>query len=137
MSFTEQDLQSFGSKSLGPLTMTQADLDAIRARAEEAAPEPWEWKQCYQLHDGWENTIHWAITDPASEAEGRVTNHLLVLWHHWPDSLGTPVPDDPDLQFIARARADIPALLAEIEALRRACYHYATQMGRWAAREKK
>jgi len=42
----------------------------------------------------------------------------------------------PWAALFASARTDIPALLTEIEALRRACYHYATQMGRWTARER-
>jgi hypothetical protein len=49
----------------------------------------YRWEQCYELHDG----VYWAIVDDDSAAEGRITDHLLVVNHEWADSLGRPFPD--------------------------------------------
>jgi hypothetical protein len=79
------------------------DLDAIQARAEAATPGPW------RLTDGgWGEFVQ--------DSEGR---ELWALRH---------TPEVADAEFIAHARADVPALVAELHAARKiiaeARYHW-------------
>lgn len=69
--------------------MTELDLDAIKARADAASAGPW-----------------------TAERDGLV----------WAPRLGDPVSGSTemeDAEFIAAARADVPALVAEVERLQR------------------
>jgi hypothetical protein len=125
MPFSQEDLiRGFGDKLFGLLTMTQADLEAIQARVEAATPGPWEGRPRL-LHNGREisceivGNIHPGWATPVCQLSPG------FAWY------------ENDKDFLTSARTDIPALLAEIEALRRACYHYATQMGRWGEKGKK
>lgn len=77
--------------------MTDEELKAIRARAEAASPGPWE-----DRLDGW--TV-------------RDANGGKVAATYRAD--GTAEQQVNDQQFIAAARADVPALLAHADALRR------------------
>ena len=75
--------------------MTTPDLDAIRARAEAATEGPWE----------------------AEALEGNIvtpTQGTIVEVYSWTDA---------DAEFIAHAREDVPALLAEVEQLRAELAH--------------
>lgn len=80
------------------------DLDAIRARAEAATPGPWT------MRDGWGPT-----TDGLMHFT-RIANgdHDSVLSADGPDIAGSRA----NAEFIAHARHDIPALLAEVDRLR-------------------
>ena len=72
------------------------DLGAFRARAEAATEGRWTWAS-HTTADGDE----WAVFDP--------TDHALASNRDgWA----------PDAEFIAHARADIPALIGEVERLR-------------------
>lgn len=76
------------------------DLDAIRARAEAATAGPWV--------AGRENVneLHWTLPANTLDRNGRrsyVAESESLL---------------PDWEFIARARTDVPALIAEVERLR-------------------
>lgn len=72
---------------------SELDLEAIRSRAAAATPGPWEATRTYPflvLQSGGESAISVNLaTDP-----------------------------EPDAAFIAHAREDIPALVAEVERLR-------------------
>ncbi len=75
-----------------PTRLTDADLDNIRARCAEATPDPWEPTRsvtCGHLRAG-----HNWQRDP------------FVEW------------TTADVAFIGAARADVPALLAEVDRLR-------------------
>ena len=39
----------------------------------------YRWEQSYELDD-----IHWALCDTESDKGNRVTDHHMVLYHHWP-----------------------------------------------------
>lgn len=125
MPFSEDDLKAFGDKLMNPLTLTQADLDAIRARAEVATPGPWEARSKGHFTVGREIGC-----EIAGNINSGTSTPVCQLWPGFKWYEG-------DKEFIANSRSDIPALLLEIEALRRACYHYATQVGRWAERGKR
>lgn len=76
------------------------DLDAIRARTEAATPGPWA--------AGRENVneLHWTLPANTLDRNGRrsyVAESESLL---------------PDWEFIAHARTDVPALLAEVDRLR-------------------
>jgi hypothetical protein len=73
------------------------DLDAIKARAEVATPGPWE-------EDGSE------IYVVGSRAWVAESCHLAEY--------GVTAHGDLDAEFIAHARTDVPALVAEVERLR-------------------
>lgn len=76
--------------------MTPDELAAIKARANAATEGPWTWAS-HTTADGDE----WAVFDPADHA-------LASNRDGWA----------PDAEFIAHARSDVPALLAEVEQLK-------------------
>jgi hypothetical protein len=79
----------------------QVDLDVIRARADAATEGPWE-------HAG---GIH---GDPIVAEVGRKMFGLIIGM----GNTGRPDYGRADAEFIAHARADVPALVAEVERLR-------------------
>ena len=80
--------------------MTREQLDAIRARVEAATPGPWEAGTAFCCPDmGWIDGPKRMVC-PVHESAKRT--HTL---------------DANDAEFIASAREDVPALLAEVERL--------------------
>lgn len=91
------------------------ELDAIRARAEAASPGPW--RPCAHLRP-----------EPVECTCG----YRGGIWRGDGEAVGSDPAEDPsvglpstskaqqhaDAQFIVHARADVPALLAEVERLR-------------------
>ena len=71
------------------------DLEAIKARAEAATPEPWVWEIFSSAYGG-----EWVVFDLTD----RVVASCSGGW-------------GPDARFIGSAREDVPALVAEIERL--------------------
>lgn len=89
--------------------MTDIDLDAIKARAEAATPGPWVRE--------WAFSTHFVVPEAAERvADGNVAR----LKAH----------QRADAEFIAHAREDVPALLAEVERLRRELAAEQTRRGR-------
>lgn len=86
--------------------MTPERLAEIRARAEAATEGPWTWASRMTV-----DTDAWAVFDPQDRP--LASNH-----DGW----------SPDAIFIAHARTDIPALLAEVERLREG---HAWLMNQW------
>jgi len=79
------------------------DLDAIKKRAEEATEGPWTWEpNPYTLYAGRSGMAH----------------GLNLLGRLDPDRMGAV-----NLDFIAHARTDVPALCDEVERLRAALCH--------------
>lgn len=80
--------------------MTREQLDAIRARMEAATPGPWEaWTAVCCPDCGWVDGPKRTV---CPVYEGTKRTHTL---------------DANDAEFIASAREDVPALLAEVERL--------------------
>ncbi len=96
---------------------TLVDREAIRARADAATPGPWT--AVRRNNDGRDQ---WSIAptdDPYHEADREACAALGTCWiAHTPNGKGRRPPHPANAQFIAHARADIPALLAEVERLR-------------------
>lgn len=85
------------------------DLDAIQARADAATPGPWtveEGAGAEGLRDGW-----W-------EYERRACNVETDLEFVTTDGDGMGASSRADAEFIAHARTDVPALIAEVRRLR-------------------
>lgn len=80
------------------------DLDAIKARVDAATPGPW-W--------AWDRGVGWhiAIGEPTEGTWGGPARLL-------PASERTDIGREADAEFIAAARQDVPALIAEVERLR-------------------
>ena len=76
--------------------MTDAELDAIRARADAATPGPWQ-----KIQPGGPNGPFWGICNP----KGNIIALRLSQ-------------STQDADFISAAREDVPALVAEIDRLR-------------------
>ena len=83
------------------------NLTPIRERCEKATPGPWVWRSNYlEVEGSWEDpTREWTRIADDGSAGGEYNEAI--------DTHG------PDADFIAHARTDIPALLAEVERLRR------------------
>jgi len=82
--------------------ITDAELDAIRARTKAATPGPWTYSMSGDL---------------GTKAELR-----LIVRRHLAEPLGTMepnwIPGNADMSFIKNAREAVPALLDEVERLR-------------------
>lgn len=98
--------------------MTPEALDHLRTLLTAAAlPEgPFTWEQVYGMGDG---SDHWALCDPASTAEGCVTDIYLVLlasWPTWsddaPETWNQPVSSYPRLALVAALLTHAQELLA-------------------------
>lgn len=93
--------------------MRESELAAIEARAQAAAPGPWAWARDYGMSDG----RHWCLEQPGNREY--TASWALVLMSTQPTGIDEqPFDQHPDLQFVAHARADIPALVAEVRRLR-------------------
>lgn len=90
------------------VSLTNEQLEAIRKRVEAATPGPWNWRKL----DGepFETEMP-SLVSP----EGDVMDFGYCATFY--PVQGTP-PEDADAEFIAHAREDVPALLAEIEHLK-------------------
>ena len=89
--------------------MNDAELAAIEARAAAATPGPW-----VRIRDHrWASDIY-VHADARHDVAGRPV--ARVNEHYTPDV---------DAEFIAHARQDVPALLAEVRRLRGAIEDYA------------
>lgn len=89
--------------------MTDEQLSEIKARCDAATPEPW-------AYDG----MHDEITTPNRDGDyWLIFSECRTAPNDAPmDNFGHQF--SPDFDFIAHARADVPALLAEIARLREA-----------------
>lgn len=89
------------------------DLPAIRARAEAATPGPW-----YALPDPAPSRVDHGYRLVATTTRAAADNVYGLR-----DAMGYPgltkLDSDSDADFIAHAREDVPALLAEVERLSR------------------
>ena len=90
--------------------MSELDLDAVEARAGRASPAPWHYGTVGSVAGG---TLYDATREiatltyeQADDHDGRIVRHLLS--------------DEADRngKFIAHARDDVPALVAEVRRLR-------------------
>lgn len=86
------------------------DLAAIQRRAEAATPGPWEtWMAIVPPH---EHGVRTMAPEPDVGPLGRV----LAYWRGW-----DPAPQDrADVEFVAHARQDVPALLGLVQEMARA-----------------
>jgi hypothetical protein len=82
--------------------MTNEELQAIKERCEKATPGPWS----ISILDG----VSYSMTDDA----GRSFTQHWKAYYMSPDNYKLVALD---AEFIAHAREDVPALLAEIERL--------------------
>ena len=106
--------------------MTDEELDAIKARVEKATEGPWCWENCGEkgndlivgiaLHVGSDEPCRGQVP-PDSYDEHR---HEYVDAVARKSALLSEMATSFDAAFIAHARADIPALIAEVERLREA-----------------
>ena len=86
--------------------MTREQLDAIRARVDAATPGPWYADSCLDVY-----------TEQVREIDPDIGIELYktVYSHHTAGPEGTQPWHDT--HFMAHAREDVPALLAEVERL--------------------
>ena len=89
------------------MTMLDAELDAIEARYQAASPSPW--KAYVEGRDHWSGDDFIRVSDLDEQPDMYVSRA----------EAGSIRPaSTADLDFIAGARQDIPALLAEVRRLR-------------------
>ena len=91
--------------------LTDEDLAAIRARVEAATPGPWVHQittACYSVIQGGDRrSDHVHLAMMGTDGDGSPYNEPET----YPNG-------DNDAEFIAHAREDVPALVAEVERLR-------------------
>ena len=92
--------------------MTNEQLAAIKARCEKATPGPWEVRSIEpEEFDAVSDDTFYIMADKWEVAS--ITTYERVIEPDWQRD-----DDEADADFIAHAREDIPALLAEVERLR-------------------
>jgi len=93
--------------------ITFAELDAIAERSERATPGPWR--------SGSGGVLFARCCDPMDNPVGMYASpYGIAVGPCWKPA-GGYLPDDevaPTADFIASARADVPALVAEVRQLR-------------------
>lgn len=98
--------------------MTDEELTAIRERAQRATPGPWE-SQGFDSYPGDEGSA--VVGTPGTKGSGLVAYALRPKDRHEDGESGADWYDadqcDDDANFIAHARTDVPALVAEVERL--------------------
>lgn len=92
--------------------LSDAELAEITRRASFARKGPWHWEKCYEMEDG---RIHWAICNPDHAVKRQVVSFRLVSLDCTADQ--QTVDYDAEMQFVAKARNDIPRLLSHIASL--------------------
>lgn len=94
----------------------ELDLDAIEARASAATPGEWEWRGFDLARDG--RSERSALVAPrASGGQDYVIEGRVQSWNEGEPAMAVR---DADAEFIAAARYDVPALVAEVRRLREA-----------------
>lgn len=96
--------------------MTEDELKAIEARANAARPGPWKKLAA--------ETDTWLFVDGPV---GNITSR--EYWHCEKEKQPTRAQDESDFDFIAHAREDIPALIAEVRRLRGIINHRGCTLG--------
>lgn len=113
-------------------TDSDLDLDVIRARADAATPGPWRRHDTHLPHGGYTATV--------LSGEGNATDLIawLPTWSEEPWDTRRNCWNDAE--FVAAARTDVPALLAEVERLQEAVVavdairHAIADPGAWVRR---
>jgi hypothetical protein len=97
--------------------MTDEKLQAIKARAEAATPGPWETREDSDFYQGgrYIGTGPYHYTT-GSEKPGRPSTHPEDCY--FKTDVCRVQSGEADETFIAHARTDVPALLAEVERLK-------------------
>ena len=83
------------------------DLEAIKARAAAATEGPWEWDDP-TISQHWSRPAPWAT----------VVDDEVRCGGYCYGGSSDPIKSAADGEFIAHAREDVPALVAEVERLR-------------------
>lgn len=101
-----------GNRTSGPENGA-VDVAAIRARVEAATPGPWTWEPVGEMDNGWCLGVVWDADDQP------LTGRILPGSGEVIDSVCENVGASHfhDAEFIAYARTDVPALLAELDRL--------------------
>lgn len=104
--------------------LTDGQLAAIQARCQAVPPGPWTWEDWTQDDGPNRNTLQY-VRPFADDFERRLWGQRfggkpVAIIH----SEGSDCPDEVR-EFLAHAREDVPALLAEVDRLRAvvACQH--------------
>lgn len=104
--------------------MKRVDLEAIKAREKAASPGPWNVVgECLPLGKGWQDGGEGSsIESPIIEYENPTPPHCyeVIIQGGADDEQGGAVGilKQENSEFIAHSRQDIPALIAEVEAMR-------------------
>jgi hypothetical protein len=91
----------------------RVDLDAVQARADAATEGPWAWEQTGDKDSSW--AVGWVMDQDENPLSGRLeTGEGIVV-----EGVCEGIAANPaDGEFIAHARTDVPALVAELRVAR-------------------
>lgn len=102
---TPEECEQLAEKVRGLAVSEPLDLEAIKKRAEAATPGPWDVADKYDKEQSWP----WVIAFDGDAEPWWVAECAIDI---------TPTDGVDNAQFIAHARSDVPALVAEVEKLR-------------------
>jgi hypothetical protein len=100
------------------------DLDIIQARADAATEGPWAWEATGEKDNSW--AVGLIQDDDGEPIEGENEPGDNIVIEGICEGIDAHIPD---AEFIAHARQDVPALVAELRAARETCH----ALQRWVA----
>jgi hypothetical protein len=109
--------------------MSRVELDAVQARTDAATEGPWAWEMVGEKDNDW--AIGHVIDEDDQPISGQLeTGQGVVVDAVCENGIDS---SPADAAFIAHARTDVPALVAELRVARtfRDDVHSALQPGRW------
>jgi hypothetical protein len=93
--------------------VSRVDLDAVQARVDAATEGPWAWEQTGDKDNSW--AVGCVMDEDEQPLSGRLeTGQGIVV-----EGVCEGIDHNPaDAEFIAHARTDVPALIAELRVAR-------------------
>lgn len=93
------------------IDLTQEQINQLKALMQRVPNPPYKWSRCYEI----ENQKHWALTEPQSDAMGKVPCGYLILFCSSRETVSWSLEQEPLPALIAAALNALPSLIARWE----------------------
>lgn len=95
--------------------MDYKKLGQLKGLLEHVPKPPFNWSQCYEMPNG---DIHWALVDPASESDGKVSCCYMILEASYDKTMaGGTIATEPLPQLVVESLNVLPELLEKYQQL--------------------